>query len=102
MFEINGETWHLVFVSPGHSYLTRSDGTVTVGVCDNITKTIYLDRTLEKSSARKVLAHEITHAAMFSYNIKLCTCQEEMVAILIDTYGQEIISLTNKIAQYID
>jgi hypothetical protein len=98
MFEINGETWHLVFVSPGHSHLTRSDGTVTVGVCDNITKTIYLDRTLDKSSARKVLAHEITHAAMFSYNIKLCTCQEEMVAILIDTYGQEIISLTNKIA----
>jgi hypothetical protein len=77
MFEINGETWHLVFVSPGHSHLTRSDGTVTVGVCDNITKTIYLDRTLDKSSARKVLAHEITHAAMFSYNIKLCTCQEE-------------------------
>ena len=101
MFEINGETWYLMFVSPGHYELTRSDGSVTVGMCDNDTKTIYLDKTLDNARMRKVLAHEITHAAMFSYDINLCPCQEELVAILIDTYGQEIISLTNRISEYI-
>lgn len=101
MFDINGETWHLVFVSPGHSYLTRSDGSVTIGMCDDITKCIYIDKTLDEQLMRKVLAHEITHAAMFSYNVDLCPRQEELVAILIDTYGQEIISITNQISKYL-
>jgi hypothetical protein len=46
---------------------------------------------------KKVLTHEITHASMFSYDVDLCPRQEELVAILIDTYGQEIIALTNQI-----
>jgi sulfite reductase beta subunit-like hemoprotein len=45
---------------------------------------------------KKVLAHEITHAAMFSYNIDLNHDQEEMLADIISTYGQEIISITNR------
>jgi hypothetical protein len=44
---------------------------------------------------KKVLTHEITHAAMFSYNVDLTYRQEELVAMLIDTYGHEIINLTN-------
>lgn len=97
MFEINGETWHLVFVSPGHPSLIRSDGSVTIGMCDDDVKKIYIDDTLDSALMRKVLAHEITHAAMFSYNVDLCPQQEELVAILIDTYGQEIIFITNQI-----
>jgi hypothetical protein len=46
---------------------------------------------------KKVLSHEITHAAMFSYNITLSLLQEELLADLIATYGQEIIYITNKI-----
>lgn len=49
------------------------------------------------SMVKKVLCHEITHAAMFSYGIDLDLMQEEMLADLISTYGQEIICLTNKI-----
>ena len=44
---------------------------------------------------RKVLCHEITHAAMFSYDVELNLEQEELLADLIATYGQEIIHITN-------
>ena len=43
----------------------------------------------------KVLCHELTHAAMFSYNIDLTLEQEEILADLIATYGQEIVHITN-------
>ena len=46
---------------------------------------------------RKVLCHEVTHAAMFSYNVILDINQEELVADLIATYGSEIIAVTNRI-----
>ena len=34
---------------------------------------------------------------MFSYNVNLNVDQEELVADLIATYGEEIIAITNKI-----
>lgn len=101
MFNINGEIWHIVFVSPFHPQLIRSDGSVTIGACDDATKTIYIDDTIEGYLMKKVLAHEITHAAMFSYNIDLNLAQEEILADLIATYGQEIIGITNCIFQRI-
>lgn len=97
MFNINGETWRVVFVSPNHPQLMRSDGSFTLGVCNDDTKTIYLDETMDYYMIKKVLTHEITHAAMFSYNVDLCPRQEELVAILIDTYGHEIINITNQL-----
>ena len=96
MFNINGETWRVVFVSPQHPELVRSDGSITIGACNDTTKTIYLDETLDEYMIKKVLTHEITHAAMFSYNVSLCPRQEELVAMLIDTYGHEIITITNQ------
>lgn len=42
-------------------------------------------------------ARAITHAAMFSYEVKLTLEQEEFIADLIATHGQEIIDITNKI-----
>ena len=46
---------------------------------------------------KKVLSHEITHAAMFSYNVKLTVQQEELIADIIATYGTEIIDVTNRV-----
>ena len=46
---------------------------------------------------RKVLCHEITHCAMFSYNVNLSTEQEELIADLISTYGEEIVDITNDV-----
>lgn len=51
----------------------------------------------EAIDMKKVLCHELTHAAMFSYGIELSIEQEELLADLIATYGQEIINMTNSI-----
>ena len=46
---------------------------------------------------KKVLCHEIVHAAMFSYGVSLSLDQEEIIADIIATYGEEIINVTNKV-----
>lgn len=97
MFNINGIEWRILLVSPSHPALIRSDNSVTLGSCDNNTNTIYINDSLSQIEMKKVLCHEITHAAMFSYNIDLSMDQEELLANLIATYGQEIIYFTNLI-----
>lgn len=97
MFSINGEEWDILAVSANHPKLMRSDGSRSVASCDDDTKTIYVDRTLQGAFLKKVLCHEITHAAMFSYNVDLSYDQEELLADLIATYGDEIIQITNTV-----
>ena len=46
---------------------------------------------------KKVLCHEIVHAAMYIYNIILTYDEEETIAELITNFGEEIIELTNKL-----
>lgn len=92
---INGENWEVFLVSPNHHWLQRSDGTYALGVCDDFEKAIYINDKLNPFYMKKVLCHELTHAAMFSYNINLSLEQEEILANLMATYGQEIIGMTN-------
>lgn len=98
MVNINGEGWDVLLVPPSHPELQRSDGSWTIGMCNDETKCIYIsDNIKSKSLMKKVLCHELTHAAMFSYNVDLTYEQEEVVADIISTYGQEIIHMTNLI-----
>lgn len=97
MFLINNIYWKLAFVSPDFPLLMRPNGEYSVGACDNLTRTIYINETLYGDFLKKVLCHQITHAAMFSYNVNLSIEQEELIADLISTYGEEIIYTTNKI-----
>ena len=85
------------FTNPRNPIFMRGDKTYAPGVCVNDTKTIYLANNLEGSMLKKVLCHEIVHAAMFSYNVYLSLEQEEVIADIIATYGQEIITITNKV-----
>lgn len=97
MFNINGVEWDIKLVSSNHPKVIRRDGSKALGSCDNITHTIYLTNTIPSFKLKKVLCHEITHAAMFSYNVNMNIEQEELVADLIATYGAEIIDVTNRI-----
>ena len=97
MIEINGETWYIKFVNEYHPVLYRSDGSLSIATCDDNTKTIYINNHLRGLFFKKVLCHELTHAAMFSYNVDLTLEQEELLADLIATYGEEIIQITNKV-----
>ena len=95
MININGEDWEILLVSPFHPSLRRSDGHYTLGCCDDYLKTIFIADDVDDYYLKKVLSHELTHAAMYSYNIDLSYEQEEVVADLIATYGHEIIHITN-------
>lgn len=97
MFKINGDNWRVVFVSPYHPMLKKKDGSYTLGACVDDTKKIYINNKLSLEKIKKVLCHEITHAAMFSYDIQLTYDQEELLTDLLATYGQEVIDITNKI-----
>jgi uncharacterized protein YjaZ len=71
MININGEVWRVLLVSPYHPALRTQNGVYTLGCCDDLVKTIFIAEDLSSHKMRKVLAHELTHAAMFSYNIDL-------------------------------
>ena len=95
MININGETWRVLLVSPNHPALKNPTGSFALGCCDDITKTIYISDDLKPQYLKKVLCHEIVHAAMFSYNVELNYEQEELLANIIATYGKEIIQITD-------
>lgn len=96
-FVINGLGWRVRIVPPTHPMLLTNRNTFTLGCCDNSTKTIYIADGLDEVKFRKVLAHEVTHAAMFSYNVILTLDQEELLADIFSTYGDEIVAVTNKV-----
>ena len=85
----------MFLVAPSHPALHRSEGSVSLGCCDDILKIIFINGEINDSYLKKVLCHELTHAAMFSYNVDLTYEQEEVLADIIATYGQEIIETTN-------
>ena len=91
---INGEDWTFCLVPPGDPALCTSLN-CALGVCDDNNKTIYILNNLTREKMRKVLCHEIVHAAMFSYNINLDWWTEEIVADIIATYGDEITNKTD-------
>ncbi len=95
MFVINNEWWEAVLVPPLHPMLQKPDGEFTYGCCDSYTHTIYINNEIYGDFLKKVLCHELTHAAMVSYDVILSEEQEEVIADLIATYGREIIEMTN-------
>ena len=97
MFLINNVYWKLSVVPPNFPLLQKPDGTYAIGSCDSLMRTIYINEDIQGDLLKKVLCHEITHAAMFSYGVDLSIDQQELVANLISTYWDEIIYITNKI-----
>lgn len=94
---INGVRWRVRLVSPAHPLLLTPWLTHAYGVCDKITQTICVDKTLSPQKLKEVLCHEIVHAFMFSYDIDLSYDEEEIVAELISQYGEDIIYKANAI-----
>jgi hypothetical protein len=92
---INGVRWRVRMVSPSHPLLLTPWNTHALGVCDKITQTICIDKTLSPQLIKITLCHEIVHAFMFSYGIDLSYAEEEMVAELMSYYGENIIQHTN-------
>ena len=94
---INGVRWRVRLVSPAHPLLLTPWKTHALGVCDKVTQTICVDKTLSPQLLKEVLCHEIVHAFMYSYMIDLSYSEEELVAELMSQYGEDILSETNAI-----
>ena len=90
IFEINGVEWHVEFVAPGSNLLRRSDGSLSVGVTDNLTRTVYLSNLLHGRFLDKVISHELCHVWCFMNNIYMPIEVEEQVADFLATYGRDI------------
>lgn len=101
MIKINGRNWDIVICEPCNPALATSAGCCALGVCDDNIGKIYIQTGLSREKMRKVLCHELTHAAMFSYNIDLDYWTEEIVADLIATYGEQIIGETGRMFDYL-
>ncbi len=97
MFSINGIYWQIIFVPPGSKILRRSDGSETVGVTDNVTKTVYLSELLCGAFLKKVLCHEICHCACFSYGCSFAPDTEELIADFLATYGEEVLNIADSV-----
>lgn len=95
MFTINGERWQVVLVMPYDIALLMPDGRQALGACNDSTKTIYINRELVGEDFEQVLCHELVHAAMFAYDVMLGYDEEELIAEIIATFGEEIIDLTD-------
>ena len=97
MFTINGERWWVVLVEPDDPVLMMPSGRWAYGVCNDSTKTISINRLLYGDFFEKVLCHELVHAAMFAYDITLNYDEEELIAEIIATFGEEIVDKTDMI-----
>ena len=95
MFTINGEQWWVVLVMPYDVALLMPNGNFALGACNDATKTIYINNELHGDMFEQVLCHELVHASMFAYNIRLGYDEEELIAEIISVFGEEIIDITD-------
>lgn len=97
MFVINNYLWHLMYVDPNNSVLTRSDGVTTLGVTDFNSRTIYISNVLKGALLQKVITHEVCHCAMFSYGIFVPLELEELICDFVASHGREIIQTVDNL-----
>jgi hypothetical protein len=97
MYQINGKRFKIRLVDSHSGILRRSDGSRTIGVCDNSCQTIYIADNLTDAQFQKCLIHEICHSAMFAYGINLSVEQEEIVCDIMSRFGHEIIGTADEI-----
>lgn len=96
---INNIEWIIEYVAPNSPVFRLKNGTYTIGLTDNATKTVYINNRLSDYMKRKVLTHEITHCICFSYGIYMPIETEELLADFISLYGLEIITLVDDVLQ---
>lgn len=96
-FKVNNNQWKIQYEKPNSENLHRSDGTLTLAVCDNNLKTIFVNRNLRGYMLDKVICHELTHVYAFEYNYMVDLQTEEIIADFMSLYGRNIIYLLDDI-----
>ena len=96
-FTVNNQVWKIMFVNPSNRNLRRSDGSITLGMTDNNTNTIYINNRLNNYLTRKVISHELCHCFCFSYDVYMPIDEEERLADWISLYGTELVYLLDNL-----
>lgn len=96
-FIVNGAIWKIKFVPKTNKNLMRSDGTMTIGVADSNTKTVYMAERMPENLKRKVFMHELVHVFCMEYLYQIPIFVEEIVADFVSLYGTDIIYITDNI-----
>ena len=96
-FYLNGINWKIKFVSSKSNDLKREDGSITLGVCDNNVKCIYLSNSLKGYLLERVFIHELTHAWIFSYNFYLTLEEEEFICEFVSLYSRDILKTADSL-----
>lgn len=90
-FTVNNQQWELVLVNPNSKELVRSDGTVTIGMTDNIQKKVFINNRLNDYMFDKCLAHELCHVYAFSFDYFMDIETEEIVADFFSLFGRSMV-----------
>lgn len=100
-FVIKGDSWRLQFVRPNDTRLEKEDGTLTLGVTDNATKTVYVNDSLNDYMTQKVISHELVHVACFEYGYVVSRETEEYISDFLASYGREIFRVVDELTERI-
>lgn len=93
VFTVNNQEWNLQFVNPSSKDLMRSNGTITLGMTDNNTRTVYINNRLSDYMTNKVLAHELCHVFAFSFDYSMPIEVEETVADFFSLFGRDMVNI---------
>ena len=96
-FTVNNQEWKLVLVNPNSKELMRSNGSITIGMTDNNTRTVYINNRLSDYMTNKVLAHEICHVFAFSFDYSMPIEVEETVADFFSLFGRDMVDLLDEL-----
>lgn len=90
-FTVNNQNWDLVFVKPNSKELVRSDGSITIGMTDNVQKKVFINNRLSDYMMDKCIAHEMCHVYAFSFDYYMDIETEEIVADFFSLFGRSIV-----------
>lgn len=96
IFIVNN-VWNIMFINPNDTRLLRSDNVYSIGVCDNNTKTIYINNKLDGKLLDKVILHELTHAFIFESGIYFDDETEEVICDFMANYGNDVLSIADDV-----
>ena len=99
-YRLNFELNRIVWVDNKSSLLSRTDGSMSVGVTDMNTHCIYLAKSLHGAFLRKVIIHELCHCVCMSYDIYMPIEQEEMLCDFVATYGDQVFEIVDILTGY--
>lgn len=94
---VNGNLWKIEFVKPTSRNLLRSDGSSTLGVCDNGLKKIFIVDNVSRYMTDKILCHELTHLYAMEYDYYMPVEVEEIVADFLSLFGRDIIYMADDV-----